>query len=284
MKIQLSKQLKEAYELHQKRKHIQHQHWNYVGDNLNPNAVRITLDFKEKVKFQSGPRQVSKQWFSFSLRSLLGVHITFPNGKVLIIDFISDTTSQVFFWVQCALQQVLQHERLKNVTHFEIFSDGGKSFKNKEMVYYLLEQHLASKSMTWNIFGEYHGKSVCDSHFARISDIICKHTTSVGEISSSEQLKQVIIDGFKRYRANNYVNVGPNIRDKDLAADIEVHVLDVPTVAAQKHTLEFEGINSFFQFSINNGATREVISISFEKKEKNKNTKYIRKILLMQIS
>ena len=69
------------------------------------------------------------------------------------------------------------------------WTDGGPGhFKTFELVHYFysLQQKKIFKQVHFNYFIEYHGKSICDSHFSVLSSIIKKYENSVAAITSKK--------------------------------------------------------------------------------------------------
>ena len=83
--------------------------------------------------------------------------------------------------------------------------DGGPAhFRTLELVGYFqtLYETKIFKKIKWNYFIEYHGKNICDSHFATISSIIKRYEYSVDSITSTNQLVNILQNGLK----NSYQN------------------------------------------------------------------------------
>lgn len=124
-----------------------------------------------------------------------------------------------------------------------IWSDGAKTFKNKEMLAYVANELFGKRKLcaSWNFFAEYHGKSYCDSHFARVSDILCRHQNGRAEIFDSQQLKNILIQGFQQHESTN---VAQN------PTKYEVQILDVPEQTPTKEMLEIDNFSKFFIFQV----------------------------------
>ena len=84
--------------------------------------------------------------------------------------------------------------------------DGGPGhFKTFELSDYFfnLKKNNIFQNVDYNYFIEYHGKSICDSHFSHLSVIINNFENGVAAILSTNQLISVLNEGLDQHAQTN---------------------------------------------------------------------------------
>ena len=124
--------------------------------------------------------------------------------KFNYIDFVSEDLTHDAFFVKRCLEKlfsmpIFQNNRFKNL---HLWCDGGKHFKNKDIIFLCLQQSNNFNSIELNFFIPYHGKSLCDSHFSIISRIQQAYEKSIDSIDSTEKFIEVMNDSFSRFAQN----------------------------------------------------------------------------------
>jgi len=172
----------------------------------------VLYDFKENIKLGGGPREVSQTFYTKSQRTILGMCLIFKQEneknevetKFNYIDFVSEDLTHDAFFVKRCLEKlfsmpIFQNNRFKNL---HLWCDGGKHFKNKDIIFLCLQQSNNFNSIELNFFIPYHGKSLCDSHFSIISRIQQAYEKSIDSIDSTEKFIEVMNDSFSRFAQN----------------------------------------------------------------------------------
>lgn len=144
-------------------------------EELKVGEVLIHLDFKANIIInQDATTQVSKEFYQNCQRTLFGAVLYYKNNnngplKHVFYDLLSTCTSHNSFFVGKALQKIASHKffRSKRFKSAAFWLDNAPNhFKTRETFYYLYtlpERCPNLKTLEWNFFIEYHGKSVCDS-------------------------------------------------------------------------------------------------------------------------
>jgi hypothetical protein len=162
--------------------------------NLTSNDVLIVMDFKQNIKLNKGHLEVSRDFFNAPSRSYLTLVTFYKEGettKKKYWDFISRSLNHdAQFVADCIDQVLLQADFLKegNRKRLIFWSDNcGGQFKNAKMLAKYGRLSEAGYIVDVNFFTQYHGKSVCDAHFALINRYYQNSTKDKGVFVDSTQ-------------------------------------------------------------------------------------------------
>jgi len=210
---------KEIYTIHRNYATKQRESFeNQIKDLVIGEAI-VLFDFKENIKLGGGPREISQVFFNKSQRTILGVCLITKQKnennevetKFSYIDFVSeDLTHDAFFVIRCLKKLFnLEHFQNNRVKNLHLWCDGGKHFRNKDLVCFCLMEVMGElkkfHSIELNFFIPYHGKSLCDSHFSVISRIQKKYENSTSSITSTSHFIEVMNEGFSRFVQNKEI-------------------------------------------------------------------------------
>ena len=200
---------KELYTTHKEYVKKQRGSFEEQIKKLKIGEAVILFDFKENIKLGGGPREVSKIFYEKSQRTILGTCLIFKQKnkknevetKFNYIDFVSEDLTHDAFFVKRCLEKlfsmpIFQNNRFKNL---HLWCDGGKHFKNKDLIFFCLIQSRNCNSIELNFFIPYHGKSLCDSHFSVVSRIQKSYEKSVDSIESTQKFIEVMNNSFSRF-------------------------------------------------------------------------------------
>ena len=173
--------------------------------DLLSNQGLLIIDFKENLKLGGSPIEVSSVFYSKVQRSVFtAVLITKQNSekKIHYFDFVLEIMSHNTAFVIDCLNILFKSDQFKQYKLSELFvwSDGGPGhFRTFEYCNYMDQlRNNQFKKIQWNYFVEYHGKNLCDSHFAQISTIKRNYENNSGVISTTDSLIKVLQDGFTK--------------------------------------------------------------------------------------
>ena len=162
----------------------QRKFFNQQRAEIQPDELMVIVDFKENIRLGGGPVECGQDYFTRQQCSVLGMAVGYWNQvkqqpSVEYVDFFSDILSHDALFVSNCLSNVLdnfikfkyQNLNLKKV-HF--WNDTGRHFQCGELAHYLLNIVPVEYNIqvTWNFFGEHHGKSIVDGHFGLLSRIL----------------------------------------------------------------------------------------------------------------
>lgn len=164
----------QIYNSHKKHTQQQRKKYNNIVENLAEDSCVLVIDFKENLRLGGGPVETNKLFYSKSLCSVLGfVLIKKEKNKIehSYYDFFSTNLSHDSLFVKQCFDLFLQQEEMKKFKDINIWTDCGPHFLSKEFAQYALNDIPLKyqKNIEWNLFGEYHGKSVVDGHFGLLS-------------------------------------------------------------------------------------------------------------------
>ena len=137
--------------------------------NLKIGEVIILFDFKENIKLGGGPREVSQVFYNKSQRTILGFCLIFKQKnekkeetKVNYINFISEELTHDSFFVKKCFKKLFSFSFFKNnnFKKLHLWCDGGKHFKNRDFLFFCLNECRNFNSIELNFFIPYHGKSL----------------------------------------------------------------------------------------------------------------------------
>ena len=144
----------------------------------------IVVDFKENIRLGGGPIECGKDFFTRQQCSVLGMAVVYWNQvtkqpSVEYIDFFSDILSHDALFVSNCISNVLDNfikrkYRYLNLKKVHFWNDTGRHFQCGELAHYLLKVVPVEYDIqvTWNFFGEHHGKSIVDGHFGLLSRLM----------------------------------------------------------------------------------------------------------------
>ena len=143
------------------------------------------MDFKENIKLGGGPIEIGNDFYTRQQCSVLGLAVVYKDQvtklpRLEYIDFFSDILSHDALFASGCLKKVLNlfliqkslgQSKIRKV-HF--WNDTGRHFQCAELAHFILTcvPFEFNVQVTWNFFGEHHGKSIIDGHFGLLSRLI----------------------------------------------------------------------------------------------------------------
>ena len=165
---------KKIYQNHIKIVENQKYMYNRIKNNLNEYDCILILDFKENFKLNYDKIEIGFDHFNKRQVSCLGVSCIFKDGNNLTthyMTFFSDILNHDSLFASDCLEKVF-NELNPNFTNIHIFTDCGPHFRSKEFIYRVKKLHWErNKLISLNYFAEYHGKSIVDGLFGRMSKL-----------------------------------------------------------------------------------------------------------------
>lgn len=145
--------------------------------NNDRNLCIIILDFKQNVLIGGGLVEESYRWGEQSERTVLGFVVLYrsDDGSLAkrFVNFVSNVLSHDGLFVIDAIKKLV-HQPFWNWSDVSFWSDCGPHFRNGEVAHSILVDLMNHSGIDiarseWNLFGEGHGKNLCDTHFSRLS-------------------------------------------------------------------------------------------------------------------
>ena len=174
----------DQYKHHKSIANQQRSSFKEKTQNIAEDELAIVMDFKENIKLGGGPIEYGSDFYTRQQCSVFGAAVFFQDQvskqpKVEYFDFFSDILSHDAFFVSGCLNRILLtfldsslgQSKIKKV-HF--WNDTGRHFQCGELAHFLLNFVPVefNVQVTWNFFGEHHGKSVVDGHFGLLSRML----------------------------------------------------------------------------------------------------------------
>jgi hypothetical protein len=154
-------------------------------ENIQDDELMILMDFKENIKLGGGPVEIGNDMYCRRQCSVLGFAIVYKDQVTKLpcleyIDFFSDILSHDALFVSGCIKNILNtflynnFMGQSNIKKVHFWNDTGRHFQCAELAHFLLtfvpfEYNI---QVTWNFFGEHHGKSIIDGHFGLLSRLI----------------------------------------------------------------------------------------------------------------
>lgn len=198
--------------LHKQHADVQKNAYKDELEKLTPGNGVIVIDFKSNIYNQYALEENSTQFYSKPSRAYFGAVVYYrlrESPELLryrIFDLVSDILTKDSLWAIRGLEKIFSSATFTDLgidQSLSFWMDNGPShFRTKEWNHFLFE--LPTKKqfrvVRWNYFTEYHGKSVCDTHFSRVSAAV-KAWTSNDErkIENTQQLIHALTEQFKSW-------------------------------------------------------------------------------------
>jgi hypothetical protein len=163
------------YYTHKKLVDTQRNCYKLQLDNLKYKEGILIMDFKENLKLGGGPREFSQDFYNKQPCSVLGMCLIYCDKDGIIrkkyINYFSDILSHDGLFVKDCLSKLLTSSTIPILTSLSIWTDNARHFHSKEIAYCLLYDipRRFSLKTEWNLYGEYHGKTLVDGHFGLLS-------------------------------------------------------------------------------------------------------------------
>jgi hypothetical protein len=219
-------------------------------NSLDDKTAMLLMDFKENIKIGGSAREVSSIFYSKSQRTYFTILVILRGIKFHYFDFISEDLSHNSSFVIKALDYLFHSDEWKQfkIENISIWSDGARHFKNFELIHYetsLIKSGIA-KSVNFNYFIEYHGKSYCDSHFAVVSRILKDHERTSEMIKSTSELIEMLKRKFDRYDSI----YGNDTKRRRIPTNVTIVEIKSFLRAESFETCDFNGLKFYYSFDI----------------------------------
>ena len=165
--------------LNKHKKVVENQKWayNHIINNLDNESCVLILDFKENFKLSHGGNEISYDFYNKRQVSCMGAALIFNNNNQLKVEYVS-YFSNILSHDSLFSGDVLElfiNELDTKYRSVHIFTDCGPHFRSKEFICRVKNISNERKiSVSLNFFAEYHGKSIVDGFFGRLSQLFQK--------------------------------------------------------------------------------------------------------------
>ena len=156
--------------------------YKFKKENIEDDELMVLMDFKENIKLGGGPIEIGNDFYCKKQCSVLGFAVVYKDQVTKqpcleYIDFFSDILSHDALFVSGCIKKILNkflfnnsmgHLKIRKV-HF--WNDTGRHFQCGELAHFLLKivPFSFNVQVSWNFFGEHHGKNILDGHFGLLS-------------------------------------------------------------------------------------------------------------------
>ena len=218
------------------------------------------MDFKENIKLGGGPIEIGNDFYTRQQCSVLGMAIVYreqvtKQPRLEYLDFFSDILSHDALFASDCINKVLHlflFQKLlgqSKITKVHFWNDTGRHFQCGELAHFLLTSVPIKfgVQVTWNFFGEHHGKSIIDGHFGLLSRIMKdiekrQHIDTIGTLIGCLR---------ERFDRNNRVS-------KNKGVQVHFFIYDREERAKYINTLTIKNLCDyyFFESCVSNENTR----------------------------
>lgn len=173
----------------------------------------VAFDFKENIRVGCGPREIGRDFYDKSQRSVFGmvVYYVCDDGSVKhrFVHVVSEVLSHDGLFVRQCLTKLLSLEWMTKYKSVSFWSDCGPHFRNYEVLNHVLFElpKYYSVATTYNFWGEKHGKNPCDSDFSVLSQWLNEITANTSVNTTLELLSE-----FNK-KSNENTSTGGLVRD-----------------------------------------------------------------------
>ena len=191
----------ELFEEHRRLKDQIHKNFDEQKKNLKDGDVMLVMDFKENIALGKCQKETSRDFYdapqrsifciaSLSKKAKLNNETGLPSDEREIVtnyfDYISDILNHDSKFAFDCLNNLIEGDdfsefEVKNGNNVYLWADNaGQHFRTFEFLYEFLQLQKRYPNVKFhlNYFAEYHGKNICDSHFARLNSFYNSYTTS----------------------------------------------------------------------------------------------------------
>lgn len=188
--------------------------FNLIRNNLDNETCLLIMDFKENFRLSYGGNEIGNDYYNKRQISCLGVSLIYNidgNEYIQYISYLSKILSHDSLFSSDVLEQFLDelNSKYKNI---HIFTDCGPHFRSKEFICRVKNiSKKRNKNVSLHFFAEYHGKSLVDGHFGRLSQLFKKNI----DINYYIENVQVLRDVFEKEAKLLYNEMYFRIYDRD---------------------------------------------------------------------
>lgn len=151
--------------------------------NIAEDEILVVMDFKENIRLGGGPIETGNDFYRRQQCSIFGIGVVFydqviKQRRLEYIDFFSDILSHDALFVKDCLNKVLNFyinlRSQSSIKKVNFWNDSGRHFQCGELAHFLLKivPFSFNVQVSWNFFGEHHGKNILDGHFGLLSRTI----------------------------------------------------------------------------------------------------------------
>eukprot|EP00012_Vannella_robusta_P009283 CAMPEP_0206192516 /NCGR_PEP_ID=MMETSP0166-20121206/6007_1 /ASSEMBLY_ACC=CAM_ASM_000260 /TAXON_ID=95228 /ORGANISM="Vannella robusta, Strain DIVA3 518/3/11/1/6" /LENGTH=576 /DNA_ID=CAMNT_0053609031 /DNA_START=413 /DNA_END=2143 /DNA_ORIENTATION=- len=177
---------------------------------LKHGTAHLTMDFKANINLGMSNEVDSSVWFSSPQRTVFGLVALFKglDSKLykVIFTVVSPILNHDSCTVTCILKKIIKHPVFRHfeTDKLEFWMDNAPNhFRTMEMLagFHSLIGSNGIKSVGFEYFPEYHGKSECDRHFGLISRILKEHCSHADakEINTTKDFLQIYNSAIRGY-------------------------------------------------------------------------------------
>ena len=191
----------DLFEEHRRLKDTIHNNFNEQKKNLKDGDVMLVMDFKENIALGKCQKETSRDFYDAPQRSIFCIASLSNKAKLnnetglpsderetvtSYFDYISDVLNHDSKFAFDCLNNLIDGDdfsefNVKNGNNVYLWADNaGQHFRTFEFLaeFFQLQKRYPNLKFHLNYFAEYHGKNICDSHFARLSSFYNSYTKS----------------------------------------------------------------------------------------------------------
>jgi len=252
---------------HKKRKDEQRESFRQSLKNLKPGKALLILDFKENILLGGCSEEIHSDFYNKQPHSVLGIVVYHvekegEEAKAIFHDFISNVLSHDTRYVRDCLMTLVSHQSFQNLkaNELELWMDNGPAhFRTYEFIHSMKEvEEQAQAKLSWNFFGEYHGKSPCDQHFSVLSRILKSYENNSSiRISTTTEIIKMFENEFVKINENKNIRRAsiskPNSTQELEPTQVFFHQYTRTTEPLSKYEIKVKGMTTFYSFAFRNG-------------------------------
>ena len=250
----------EDYQYHLQHKEHQQQQFELHKQQVNQGHVLMVMDFKENLHLNMAPEETSYNYYNRPQRAYFSLTVFYRTSEgqlhTKFFDVISTTLSKDSWWVAHALTHIFKSQTWKNmhISTATLWMDNGPHFRSHELFRFLFDCPSKFKlKINWNFFTENHGKSICDSHFSKVSNALRTYSLQQGVVlDGTDAAVEAITSMFTFWQQeaeeyNRHKHATTKAKDPSYY-DLELFTVVIPEHKSQRNVLNFAHLKVYSHY------------------------------------
>jgi hypothetical protein len=248
-------------QLHQQNNIHQQQQFKLNKQNLKQGEAIGVIDFKENLHLNIAAEETGYNYYNKPQRAYFSLCVYYLDlegqTQTKFFDCMSKELAKTSWWTQVALTTIFQRDEWKglNISKLFLWMDNGPAhFRTYEFFEFLFNVQPTFKfQVEWNFFVEGHGKSICDTHFSKVSQALKVYSKQqdcpvVGSASAMTAITSVFalwqqqVITREKHKKQTTKHQNPSFYDLLLLK------LDVPALPSTVSFLDFKDLKLYYHF------------------------------------
>lgn len=250
----------EDFQYHFQHKEHQQQQFEICKQQVDAGHGLLIIDFKENLHLNMASEETSHNYYNRPQRAYFSLTLYYRTQQgqlnTKFFDCISTTLSKDSWWVTHALTHIFQSNAWKDmhINTATLWMDNGPHFRSHELFRFFFDCPSKFKlKINWNFFTENHGKSICDSHFSKVSNALKTYSLQQQMVVDGTEAAMRAITSMFTFWQQEAEEYNRHKRDttkpKDLSYfDLELFTIHIPEHATKRKVLNFTHLKVYSHY------------------------------------